>query len=56
MKRFLFNIIFLLSISLSAQKIADYNQLDGSYFGKKYDVYITKSRDTIRVGDSLVFF
>tara|TARA_R110000822_G_scaffold305007_2_gene430476 strand:+ start:1132 stop:1653 length:522 start_codon:yes stop_codon:yes gene_type:complete len=54
MKRVLSIIIFLVSISLSAQKIADYNKLDGSYFGKKYDVYITKSRDTVRVGDSLV--
>lgn len=55
MKRVLSIIIFLVSIvSLSAQKIADYNKLDGSYFGKKYDVYITKSRDTLRVGDSLV--
>lgn len=54
MKRVLSIIIFLVSISLSAQKTADYNKLDGSYFGKKYDVYITKSGDTLRVGDSLV--
>ncbi len=51
--RLLFLILTLASINLNAQKIADYENLDGTFFGKKVDVYITKSRDTISVGDTL---
>lgn len=52
--RFLFFILVLLSISLNAQKIADYKSLEGSIFGKKVDIYITKSRDTLKIGDTLI--
>ncbi|WP_165749949.1 hypothetical protein [Cellulophaga sp. Z1A5H] len=38
---------------LFSQKVANYETLDGSYFGKRVDMYITKSKDTLRIGDTL---